>query len=228
MIKSNNTEIESSGMMKTRQAYEYIRSRIVDGTYGPGDRVIMDRVAAELNFSIIPVREAVRKLESDGLVQIIPYCGAVVQMMNAVDHEEAHWVQAFLDGGASFLAAGRITQQDIDELERINQEMQEALVDFDFEKFGTVNYKFHDKIYAVAGNAYLIERIEQVRQRLAQVRKAIFTFVPRRAKDSIAEHDQLIQLFKESAPPAKIEEFVRLHSFKMLTAIREHRAKQKN
>nr|WP_093794085.1 GntR family transcriptional regulator [Sporomusa acidovorans] len=208
-------------MMKTRQAYEFIRSRIIDGTYGPGDKIVMDRVAAELNFSIIPVREAIRRLEADGLVQIIPYSGAIVQMLNASDHEDTHWVQSFLDGGATFLAAGKMTWQDIDELERINQDMQNALDDFDFEKFGELNSQFHEKIYEKSNNTYLIERLEQVRQRMAQIRKAIFTFVPRRAKESVQEHKELIRLFRESAPPEKIEEFARLHSLRMLKAIKQ-------
>ncbi|HMM22642.1 MAG TPA: GntR family transcriptional regulator [Selenomonadales bacterium] len=210
-------------MMKTQQAYEFIRSRILDSTYRPGDRIVIDRVAAELNLSIIPVREAIRQLEADGFVQTIPYSGAVVQLMDDTDYEETQWVLALLDGGATSLAALAMTPQDIEELEALNKAMQQALDDLEFAQFGELNRKFHDTIYQRCGNTYLIDRLRLTWQRLAQVRKAVFSFVPRRAKESIAEHEELIQLFKAAAPPEKIEEFARQHKLKMLYAVKQRK-----
>ena len=221
MNTNEHDAIEKPRKMKTQQAYEFIRSRILDGTYRPGDRVVIDRIAAALNLSIIPVREAIRQLEADGFVQIIPYSGAIVQLMNNTDYEETQWVLSILDGGATLLAAGKITPQDISELEAINHSMQAALDDLDFEKFGQLNMQFHEVIYQRCGNSYLMDRLKLTWQRLAQVRKAMFSFVPRRAKESIREHRELIQLFKEAAPPAKIEEFARQHKLKMLTGVQQ-------
>lgn len=223
----NNTEAEKPRLVKTQLVYEFIRSRILDGTYGPGDRVVIDRVATELNVSISPVREAIRQLEADGLIQITPYSGAVVQLMNSTDHEETHWVLSFLDGGATFLAAGNMTEQDIHELEKINQAMQEALEDMDLEQIGILNRKFHEVIYERCGNAYLVERLQQTWQRLGQVRHTIFTFMPRRVKESIKEHYELIQLFKDNAPPKQIEEFARQHKLRALQAIQQRKEKGK-
>lgn len=209
--------------MKTQQAYEFILAKILDGAYRPGDRVVIDRVAVELNLSIIPVREAIRQLEADGFVQTIPYSGAIVQLMNDCDYEETQWVLSILDGGAAFLAAKAMTEQDIDELEKVNDAMQEALDNFEFEEVGELNKKFHEIIYQRCGNSYLVDRLRMTWQRLAQVRKAVFSFVPRRAKESIQEHKELIQLFKESAPPEKIEEFARRHKLRMLSAVKRRK-----
>jgi DNA-binding GntR family transcriptional regulator len=227
MNNNSNTETAKPRLVKTQQAYEFIRTRIIDGTYGPGDRVIIDRVAAELNISISPVREAIRQLEADGFIQMIPYSGAIVQLLNDIDHEETHWVLSFLDGGATFLATGKMTEQDIYDLEEINQDMRDALDELDFEEIGVLNRKFHEKIYKRCGNAYLVDRLQQAWQRLEQVRKTIFTFMPRRVKDSIEEHDILIQLFKEKASPEKIEEFARQHKMRALYAI-QHRKEKKS
>lgn len=223
----NKKDKEKPRLVKTQLAYEFIRSRILDGTYGPGDRIVIDRVAAELNLSISPVREAIRQLEADGLIQITPYSGAVVQLMNSTDHEETHLVMAFLDAGATLLAAGKMTEQDINELEQINHEIQEALDDMDFEQIGVLNRKFHEKIYERCGNTYLVDRLQQAWQRLEQIRKSFFTFTPRRVKESIKEHYELIQLFKEKAPPEKIEKFAQQHKMRALQAIQQRKDKRK-
>lgn len=213
--------MEKPRLVKTKQAYDFIRGKILDGSYGPGDRVVIDRVAGELNISISPVREAIRQLESDGFIQMIPYSGAIVQFLNKVDHEETHWVLSFLDGGATFLAAKNITEDDIVELEKINTEMYTALEDMDFVQIGILNRNFHEVIYRKCGNNYLLERTQQTWQRMEQIRHAFFSFIPRRVKESIKEHAELIQLFKEKASPATVEAFARQHKWRALLAIQQ-------
>lgn len=205
--------------MKTQQAYDFILSRILQRTYRPGDRIVIDHVAADLNLSIIPVREAIRQLEADGFIQVIPYSGAIVQLMNDTDYEETQWVLSILDGGAAFLATGHLTPADIETLQNLNDAMKEALANFEFEEFGELNKQFHETIYQRCDNAYLIGRLRLTWQRLAQMRKAVFSFVPRRAKESIAEHEEMIRLLQASAPPEKIEEFARQHKLRMLHAV---------
>lgn len=216
-----NGKMEKPRLVKTKQAYDFIREKILDGSYGPGDRVIIDRVAGELNISISPVREAIRQLESDGFIQMIPYSGAIVQFLNNVDHEETHWVLSFLDGGATYLATKNITEQDIAELKKINAGIQVALEDMDFVQIGILNKNFHEVIYKKCGNNYLLERIQQTWQRMEQIRHAIFTFIPRRVKESIKEHEELIRLFKDKASPDRVEEFARQHKWRALLAIQQ-------
>jgi DNA-binding GntR family transcriptional regulator len=211
-------------MVKSRKAYEFLRSRIIDGTYRPGDRIVIDRVASKLHLSIIPIREAIRHLEADGLVQNIPYSGPIVQLLNESDYEETQWVLALLDGGAAFLAAKSLTKRNITKLERLNEAMERALDDLDFEQVSELNKKFHYTIYEKCGNEFLVDRLKLCWQRLAQIRKSIFSFVPRRTRESIKEHKELIHLFKTAASPEKIEEFARQHKLKMLTAL-QHREK---
>ncbi len=205
-------------MSKKQLAYEYIRSKIQDETYVPGSRIVIDRIARELKLSIIPVREAIQQLEADGYIQVIPYSGAVVQLMNEYDFQETIGVLAVLDGAATAFAAGKMTQQDIARLESINEAMREALYNFKFEQVGELNRKFHEVIYKKCGNSYLHDRLKLTWQRLSQIRKSVFSLVPQRAKDAIREHEELIKLLKESASPAKLEKFIRQHKMNMLTA----------
>lgn len=221
------TKADANNLIKTRQAYEYIRSGILNGTYGPGDRIVIDRIAAELNISISPVREVIRQLEADGFVQMTPYSGAVVRMVNLSEFEETYMVLVYLEAGATALASSYLNEQDIHELKTINNEMREALHVLDYDRFNALNRKFHDKIFERCCNEYLQEQIQRVLQRLALMRRSIFTLVPFRAKHSIDEHDRLILMFKEKASAKKIEEFARKHKLRSLKGFKRAALKRK-
>lgn len=214
-------------MNKTQYAYEFIRSHILDGTYGPGFRIVIDQVARELNLSAIPVREAIRQLEADGLIQYKPYSGAIVSTINETEYLETLSVLAVLEGYAAALGSKTMTREGIKRLEEINEEMNEALHNFEFERFGELNQKFHSLINESCGNAYLIEEIRQAWQRMDRVRRSGFTFVPQRARASIQEHAHIIQLLKEQASFKEIEESVRQHKLNTVKAFQNRKAESK-
>lgn len=199
---------------KKQIAYEFLKSRIVGGDYWPGRRIIIDQVAKELKLSIIPVREAIRQLEADGLIQYKAYSGAVVSQINEEEYLETLTVLALLDGYATALSAKFITLDDITQLERINEEMHNALYAFEFEKLGRINRSFHELIYDHCGNGVLKEQIRQAWQRMDCVWEASFNLMPQRAKQSIEEHQQIIHMLKEQASLQDIEAFARQHKLK--------------
>jgi DNA-binding GntR family transcriptional regulator len=215
---------------KKQIAYEYIRSQILDATIKPGSRIVIDRVARELNLSTIPVREAIQQLEADDLVQIIPYSGAVVQLLNDDDYQEAMYVLALLVGAATGLAAKALTQEELDQLEAINEAIKEAIADYDFERITELNRMFHDTFAGKCGNIYLEDRIKQTFQRIFQVVRAGFSLVPQRAKGSAAEHDEILRMIRKAAPSEEIEKYVRQHTLNMASAIqgRKSALKKKN
>jgi DNA-binding GntR family transcriptional regulator len=210
---------ETPKKIKKQEAYRYIKANILRGIYGPGYRIVIDRVAKELNLSTIPVREAIQQLEADGLIENIPYSGAVVKRVDEVQYQEVTYVMLVLEAAATALAAGALTKRDLDGLEKTNNAMKKALDDLDFERVGEFNVKFHATIHDKCGNSYLIEKLEQVWERLAQVRRANLAFAPQRAKASTEEHEQIIALLREKAPAAMIEDYVRQHTLNTLKAI---------
>jgi DNA-binding GntR family transcriptional regulator len=220
-------ENQKNNISKTQYAYEVIRSRIVDGIYGPGHRVVIDQIARELKLSAIPVREAIRQLEADGFIQYKPYSGAIVSKINESEYLETLSVLAVLEGYATALSSKTITQDDVKRLETVNEEMNEALFNFEFEQFGELNRKFHSIIYERCGNSYLKEEIQQAWQRMSQVRQFGFTFVPQRARESVKEHARIIQMMKERAPFAEIEEFARQHKLNTAKAFQERKVESK-
>ncbi|AWO74831.1 MULTISPECIES: GntR family transcriptional regulator [Geobacillus] len=215
--------METKAKNKTQLAYEYILSRIENGVYGPGYRVVIDQIARELGLSSIPVREAIRQLEAEGLVEFKPYTGAVVSNINEKEYIETLSVLAVLEGYATALGSPHLTKEAIDRLEQVNERMERALEELELERFSELNYEFHSLIYAHCGNAYLEEQIKQIWQRMKRIRAYGFTFVPQRAKASIEEHREIIRLLREQAPPHEIEQYVRQHKINTAEAFKRRR-----
>ncbi|MEC1770445.1 GntR family transcriptional regulator [Schinkia azotoformans] len=208
-------------MSKTQYAYEYISTKILDGVYGPGQRIIIDQIAKELGTSTIPIREAIRNLESDGLIQYKPYSGAIVSAINETEYIEILSVISVLEGYAAALSARKFSSQDIEELQQLNTQMHEALEDFQLDLFNQLNRKFHSIIYEKCENDFLLEEIRQSQQRLDRIRSSIFTLVPGRTRQSIEEHNTIIHLLKEKAPLFQIEEEIRQHRINTIIAFKE-------
>lgn len=215
--------METKAKNKTQLAYEYILSRIENGVYGPGYRVVIDQIARELGLSSIPVREAIRQIEAEGLVELKPYTGAVVSNINEKEYIETLSVLAVLEGYATALGSPHLTKEAIDRLEQVNERMERALEELELERFSELNYEFHSLIYAHCGNAYLEEQIKQIWQRMKRIRAYGFTFVPQRAKASIEEHREIIRLLREQAPPHEIEQYVRQHKINTAEAFKRRR-----
>jgi len=97
---------------KQKMAYELIRERILDGTYSPGTRIVLDAVAKEIGTSSIPVREAIRRLEADGLIEYQAFTGARVAPMDETAYVQSLNVLAVLEGYATVLSASRLTEAD--------------------------------------------------------------------------------------------------------------------
>src|SRR5699024_1202085 len=100
---NKNTESQS----KKQYVYQVLRSRILDGIYTSGFRIIIDRIAKEINVSAIPVREAIRHLEADGLIEYEPYKGAVVASIDNNQYLEALSTLAVIEGYATGLSSSQ-------------------------------------------------------------------------------------------------------------------------
>lgn len=203
---------------KSKYAYDVLRSRILDGTYSPGQRIILDQFAKEVGSSHIPVREAMRRLESDQLIEYKSNVGAVVLSIDEKVYKETLQLLAVLEGYATASSASHMKEKDIDKLIKINDEMNESLIKYDLNTFSDLNKKFHFAIYSHCPNTLLINNIEQLWERLDTVRNSNFSFFPMRAPQSIKEHIQIIELLKNHASIIDLETTARQHKFNTLTA----------
>lgn len=218
--------MKKNSMSKTQYAYNFIRSGILEGTYGPGHRVVIDQIAKELGLSIIPVREAIRQLESDGLIQHKPYSGAIVSTINEKEYIETLSVWAVLEGYATGLSAQYLIEEDLVRLETLNEQMDQALDNFEFESFGKLNIEFHRVICDKCHNDYVRDEIQRVTNRMDTLRRSAFTFVPQRVRLSIEEHKRIIHLLREKAPSSEIEAVAREHKLNTARAFQNRKEEQ--
>ena len=206
---------------KTEYAFNVIRNRILDGEYGPGYRIVAGRIAQELNISPIPVREAIRQLEAEGLIVYKPYCGAVVQVYQEEEYFNVMAVLALLEGYASAEACRYMDSGNIAALEEILVESSLAMEDYDFDKYASLNRNFHATMISYCKNSHLQNLIEDEWNRLTHARKTVFPFVPQRIKSSNEEHKQLLEMLKNQVSASEIEDFVRQHRLNTVKAIIE-------
>src|ERR1043165_7501374 len=130
-------------MNKQQRAYAELRERILSGAYSPGFRLVIDSLAEELEVSTLPIREAIRRLEAEGLVVFRPNAGAQVAPADPGLFEEMVMSQALLEGYATALAAPLLTEEDFQQLEEFNRRMMVCMDHIDGLGFGRANREFH-------------------------------------------------------------------------------------
>jgi len=200
--------------------YEAIRERILSGAYGPGFRVVIDSIASEFGVSALPVREAIRRLEAEGLVVYRPNAGAQVAPAEPGLFEDELTVLALLEGYATASAAPHLSGGDIDRLREATDRMGAAMERMDPLAFGRHNHEFHEVIYGRCPNQPLVEMVRDVGRRLDAIRRTVFTHIPYRGAASIAEHRELIELILSGARGDRIERVARSHKLKTVESFR--------
>jgi len=207
---------------RTDVSYALLKGRILDGTYGPGHRLVIDQLGREFKVSTIPLRESLRRLEAEGWVEIIPNVGARVATFHAGEWARTMRLLARLEGLATALAASELTAEDLADGRRINREMTEALADFDPMRFSRLNRQFHTLIFHRAPDPHLIDLLDNEWARLDFIRRSAFTHAPGRAVESVAEHDALLDLLEARADFDQIELAARRHKLNTLEAVTRH------
>lgn len=121
----------------------HLRAAIMSGTLRPGTFIRLDETAAQLGVSITPVREALRTLRGEGMVQLEPHRGHVVAPLSRQDIEDLFWLQAMIAKELATTAANRITDEEIDELERLNDALAEAVTAGEADEIAAAEFAFH-------------------------------------------------------------------------------------
>lgn len=208
----------STKLNKRQYAYQVIKTKILEGNLVPGQRIVIDQIAKEVNSSHIPVREAIHQLESEQLIEYVPNVGAIVKGINEALYKETLQVLALLEGYATALSGPHINNNGIQHLEEINNRMKKHLDNYELDKMSDLNREFHFTIYLYCPNQTLINNIKDMWERLDIVRSTGFTFFPQRAPKSIEEHTMIIKLLHNNSDVSTIEEFARNHKLNTLNA----------
>ena len=210
-------------MNKQERVYTLLRERIVSGAYSPGHRLVIDALARELGVSQAPIREALRRLESEGWVIYHRNVGPQVAPIDLRQWENEMTVLAWLEGCATVLAAPHIGAEMLSHLRHLNAEMQKALHTVDVLTFSRLNEEFHQAIYTCCPNTYLTELLQGTLNRLDAMRRTVFIYVPERGWTSLQEHAQLIDLLERHAPAQELEQAARQHKLSTIEAYKQNK-----
>lgn len=142
--------------------FNTIKDGILTGRLRPGERLLENQLANELGVSRTPIREALRMLEIENLVDLIPRKGAQVKEMSEKDIKDVLEIRKVLEELAAGLAAANITNQDISELKRLHGEFVEAFDRGDREGVIIADTNFHDVIFSATKNDKLIQIISNI------------------------------------------------------------------
>jgi DNA-binding GntR family transcriptional regulator len=143
-------------------ATELIRQAIVEGRVKPGERLKEEELARELGISRTPVREALLVLQTEGLVDAMPNRGAVVRAHDADDLRDLYQLRALLEGHAARLAAGRVTDEEVEELWASCDRFDAIAADADVRELVRENFFFHNAILDCAGSDRLSWMVRKV------------------------------------------------------------------
>ncbi len=153
-----------AGAYRTKReiAYHAIREAIQAGRLASGQRLIISRLARELELSDVPVREALVQLEAEGLLDNTPHLGATVAKLRAADVLDVYMISSVLEGAAVAWATPELTPADFEQLDALLATMEAAVDSGDLEAFARQDAAFHRQICGRCPSARLVELIEQL------------------------------------------------------------------
>ena len=170
-----------------------LRQRIVEGQLAPGAKLNERELSESLQVSRTPLREAIKMLAAEGLVELLPNRGAVVAQMSAQDVADTFELIAGLEGQSGELAAERIGEAQLVEIRALHFEMRAAFTRRDLATYYRLNALIHTHINAAAGNRVLTQTWANVNARLQALRFRS-NFDEAKWKRAMKEHDRMVEL----------------------------------
>ncbi len=172
------------------ELYEFLRAAILTGSLDGEERLVEESLAAAAGVSRTPVREALHRLEMDGLVRSTPR-GLVVTRFSLGELADLCSVREVLEGMATGLAATAMTDIELITLRGIQEEYRAASLAADVQKLTACNHAFHDVIWEGSRNRYLQERLAVLRSQIERLQETTLALESRRA-EALCEHDDIV------------------------------------
>lgn len=186
-----------------------LRDEILSGKLQPDEKLNTSQLAKRLGVSRTPIREALNRLVSVGLVQTIPHRGIYVRNLSIQEIIELYYIRAALEGIAARLAVRNVTEDDIKSLNKYCDDMEEAHQSGNYNKLLEINFQFHQTIYQATQSPQLQELLMQYYSQSEQYR-TLGLELPGRYKEIFNEHRQLVEAL-ESGDMEKADYRAREH-----------------
>jgi DNA-binding GntR family transcriptional regulator len=188
---------EDANLSRAERVYRHLREGIRAGTYRTGQRLREVEIAAALNTSRTPVREAIRRLEADRLVEDVPGGGLAVTRLDRQRVHELYMFRRAIEGTAAEMAALHATELDLAELSDTLEQMRAAAADA--ARAALLNRRFHEAIYGAARNSFLSHAIASMSDFMALLPGTTYV-LPGRATEVMLEHERVLNAIVERDP----------------------------
>lgn len=210
---------------KVDSVYNYLLHEILSGKYADGCHILISDVAEACQVSNTPVREALRRLESNGYVEILANQGAVSKTISRESILHTFEIKGVLEGYAARLSIDHLSQYDFTVLDQLNQKMYAAAQNNQFNEYSQMNVDFHMYMYEKCPLPELITLIQDLWKKWS-ITKSVFSTAPKRMEESYNEHAEIIRLAR-ACDYSGLELFVRKHkenaALQMVTQIHTHK-----
>ena len=189
--------------------FNTLRQAILKGELEPGERLMEIQLAGRLGVGRTPIREAIRKLELEGLVLMIPRKGAEVAKISARSLRDVLEVRRALEELAIELACQRMSEEEVGNLQKAQEDFKNAIAEGDAMKIAETDEHYHDVIYEGTQNAKLIQMLNNLREQMYRYRLEYIKDEDKR-KILVLEHEKILKTVRERKV-AEAKEAVREH-----------------
>ena len=196
-MKETNFQVNMNEYLPLRDVvFNTLRQAILRGELKPGERLMEIQLANKLGVSRTPIREAIRKLELEGLVLMIPRKGAEVAEITEKSLKDVLEIRRALEDLAVRLACEKITKEELKELKKAGDEFKKVLKSQDITEVAEADVRFHDVIYMATDNPKLIQLLNNFREQMYRYRVEYLKIDEVRPQ-LLAEHDEIIKYITE-------------------------------
>ena len=205
-----NLEMEMDEYLPLRDVvFNTLRRAILKGELKPGERLMEITLADKLGVSRTPIREAIRKLELEGLVVMTPRKGAKVASITERDLNDVLEVRKGMEVLAISLACKRITGEELEKLETIEQSFQKLIESGNLTELAEMDVKFHDTIYQATNNQRLVQLLNNLREQMYRYRMEYLKDIA--VRRTLAEEHKAICRALRERDEQQAEEYVSIH-----------------
>ena len=205
-----NLEMEMDEYLPLRDVvFNKFRRAILKGELKPGERLMEIALADKLGVSRTPIREAIRKLELEGLVVMAPRKGAKVASITERDLNDVLEVRKGMEVLAISLACKRITGEELEKLETIEQSFQKLIESGNLTELAEMDVKFHDTIYQATNNQRLVQLLNNLREQMYRYRMEYLKDIA--VRRTLAEEHKAICRALRERDEQQAEQYVSIH-----------------
>ena len=199
-VEIKNLDVDSLQALQARKplgehVFDSLKKAIIRGNMSPGEWLVESHIAETIGISRTPVREAIHKLEREGLIERQPRGGFTVLGLSRDDIEETFGIRAVLEGYAARQAAIKHSKEELEVLESKIEEFEKCLHRNQLNKLAQINTEFHDMLYDMSKSPKLIHLINSLKDQIFRFRQMILKEA-KMAKVSNEDHKQMLKLIR--------------------------------